>query len=673
MAIIGKELELEKLILKKVNNLLEKTKEELESEVKVVSEDIREFKKMAWSNINEYDTMEINQVLLASSLEEEKEIKKINRLKTLRQIENSPYFASIVFKDDDGTTSNIYISLTYLNDSKNNNIIYDWRSPIASLFYDYEVGRAKYMAPGGEFSGELLRKRQYKIKNKELIGVFDNNLNIDDEVLQEVLLESSTDKMRNVVNTIQKEQNQVIRNEENNTLIVQGIAGSGKTTVALHRIAYLLYKIKNLSSNNVLIFSPNTVFQEYISDVLPSLGEKNTLASTFTDYLSSICDEYSDIESFTSFVERYYTYLDEDKELIKYKQSNEIVNDINLYIEDYIRNALFIYDIVDGKNLIKKEELNDMLHYKYGKLPLFERVEEIALKLSETTTKGKDTKVPHFKKLIKNTTNFMLNIKDIYRNFFKSNFTKYKLTDAEIKYFIDRKELNYEDSLIYAYIKGLLNGFNYEGNIKQVIIDEAQDYNLLQYIIIKNIFKKASFTILGDINQNINPYYEYKSLEDLTNIFEDSIYIELTKTYRSTEKIVEYTNKILNLNHTAAIRKDNQKDVIIRKNIDNLKKTLIEDINYLSKYNKTAIITKDYDEASKLYELLKDEYDISLLDYDTKRFNKNLVITPAYTAKGLEFDSVIVYNNRENSYKKNEKKLLYVACTRAQHELIIYN
>ena len=267
----------------------------------------------------------------------------------------------------------------------------------------------------------------------------------------------------------------------------------------------------------------------------------------------------------------------------------------------------------------------------------------------------------------------MLNIKDIYRNFFKSNFTKYKLTDAEIKDFIDRKELNYEDSLIYAYIKGLLNGFNYEGNIKQVIIDEAQDYNLLQYIIIKNIFKKASFTILGDINQNINPYYEYKSLEDLTNIFEDSIYIELTKTYRSTEKIVEYTNKILNLNHTAAIRKDNQKDVIIRKNIDNLKKILIEDINYLSKYNKTAIITKDYDEASKLYELLKDEYDISLLDYDTKRFNKNLVITPAYTAKGLEFDSVIVYNNRENSYKKNEKKLLYVACTRAQHELIIYN
>ena len=314
-----------------------------------------------------------------------------------------------------------------------------------------------------------------------------------------------------------------------------------------------------------------------------------------------------------------------------------------------------------------------MLHYKYAKFPLFERVEEIALKLSETTTKGKDTKVPHFKKLIKNTTNFMLNIKDIYRNFFKSNFTKYKLTDAEIKDFIDRKELNYEDSLIYAYIKGLLNGFNYEGNIKQVIIDEAQDYNLLQYIIIKNIFKKASFTILGDINQNINPYYEYKSLEELTNIFEDSIYIELTKTYRSTEKIVEYTNKILNLNHTAAIRKDNQKDVIIRKNIDNLKKTLIEDINYLSKYNKTAIITKDYDEASKLYELLKDEYDISLLDYDTKRFNKNLVITPAYTAKGLEFDSVIVYNNRENSYKKNEKKLLYVACTRAQHELIIYN
>ena len=218
-------------------------------------------------------------------------------------------------------------------------------------------------------------------------------------------------------------------------------------------------------------------------------------------------------------------------------------------------------------------------------------------------------------------------------------------------------------------------GFPYESMIKQVVIDEAQDYNYLQYVIISKIFKKANFTILGDINQNINPYYQYKSLESLKDLFKgDTIYLELLKTYRSSPEIIDYTNKILNLKHVNAIRKNTNKPVVIRKWIENIKERILEDINTLKQnYKSMALITKDAKEAEKIYNLIKDNIDISLVGANSKKFQKDLVIIPAYVSKGLEFDSVIIYNDRNNSYKKNERNLLYVACTRAQHELYIYN
>ena len=256
-----------------------------------------------------------------------------------------------------------------------------------------------------------------------------------------------------------------------------------------------------------------------------------------------------------------------------------------------------------------------------------------------------------------------------------SEFCRFKLDEKTINSFINTDSINYEDALVFAYLKGRLDGFIYDGAIRQVVIDEAQDYNRLQYIIINEIFKKADFTILGDINQNINPYYHYNSLEDLSDLFRgDTRYLELLKTYRSSPEIIEYTNKILNLKHVNAIRKDTHKPVIIRKDIVDLKKQLIEDLKYLqSNYKSVALITKDNREAEGLAGLLEDDLDISLVDANTKGFHKDFIIIPAYVSKGLEFDSVIIYNDRNNSYKKNERNLLYVACTRCQHELIIYN
>ncbi len=676
MAINELELQKEKKILAKVGKLVEETLNSLGFDVNKEEAELIEFKKMMWENASSFDDGEESQVMLATSEEENKALMKRNYFKKLCQIKKRPYFASIVFKDEDGEILNIYMSLTYLKDKDSNNILYDWRSPICSLFYDYETGPCEYKAPGGVFQGELKRKRQYKIEDNELIGVFDNSLNIDDEVLQEVLAQESNEKMKNVVNTIQQEQNKVIRNLDDNNLIVQGIAGSGKTTVALHRIAFLLYRLENLTSNNILIFSPNNIFTEYISEVLPSLGEANTLQTTFNDYLSSFLTEYKDVENFTDFVARYYSYQEEYPELVKYKQSDEILLDLDDFINEYIEAASFTNSFVENEvNKVNKDELNKLLHDKYDRLPLFERVEEIADKLSSSFYKGSSKKKKTFLKLLKENANFEKDYKDIYKKFWLSEYAEITLPEKTIDAFINKDIINYEDALIIAYIKGKLEGFLYEGTIKQVVIDEAQDYNRLQYIIICNIFKKADFTILGDINQNINPYYSYNSLEDLKNVFKgETKYLELLKTYRSSPEIINYTNKILNLQHVNAIRKDNNKPVVIRKNLDSLKDSLITDIKTLqNSYKSTAIITKDKKEAQKIYDLIKDSVEISLVDVDTEKFKKELVIIPAYTAKGLEFDSVIIYNDRDNSYRNNERNLLYVACTRSQHELYIYN
>lgn len=676
MGISNVEFKKEEKILGKVSELLNQTIDEVGRDVYHDEDNLVEFKKMMWQDASSFDQVEFGQVMAATSQEAEKVLMKQKYFKKLLKIKDKPYFASIVFKDDHGKIWNIYISLTYLKDDDFNNILYDWRSPICSLFYDYETGPCSYIAPGGEYFGELKRKRQYKIEDKKLFGVFDNSLNIDDEVLQDVLAHESSDKMKNVVNTIQQEQNQVIRNLEDHNLIVQGIAGSGKTTVALHRIAFLLYRLEKLSSNNILIFSPNPIFTEYISDVLPSLGEDNTLQTTFHDYLSYMISEYKEVESFTEFVARYYTYQVSDVDLIKYKQSDEIIHDLDNYLEDYIQKAMFTSSFYeDDINKVDKEHVNQLLHYKYNRLPLFERVEEIAKKLSASFYEGSSKKFGTFRKLLKEHANFKRDFKEIYRMFYLSPYCKVTLPEKEIDKFIKKKVLYYEDALLFSYLKGVLDGFPYEGQIKQVVIDEAQDYNKLQYVIIAKIFQKADFTILGDVNQNINPYYHYESLEELIPILKNGgKYLELLKTYRSSPEIIEYTNKILNLNHVNAIRRDNHKPVVFRKNIRSLKEQLLKDILLLqNEYRSVAIITKDDGEALKLYNLLNDDISLSYITLETKEFQKKLIIVPAYLAKGLEFDSVILYNDRDNSYRVNERNLLYVACTRAQHELYIYN
>lgn len=641
-------------------------------------EKIQEFQKFMWDARHDMDPQEMKSMVAINDVEVNIALSKGKYFQKLFKIQNSPYFGAITFKDSDFDIEKIYIGLTHLEDGEKH-LIYDWRAPVSSLFYDYGVGPARYKAPKGFITGDITNKRQFKIEDGKLIRVFDNSLNVDDDILQEVLSNSSSEKMKNIVNTIQQEQNQIIRNVEDKNLIVQGIAGSGKTSVALHRIAFLLYKIENLQSNNVLIFSPNQVFSEYISNVLPELGEDNTMQTTFSDFLTTFIFEYKDVESFTNFVERYYKYNEPNKELVKYKQSDEIIDHINKYVEAFVNNITFTDKISTHDFEISKEELNYLFKDRYSKFNLYDRIDAICEKLCYLYYKGKKTAKSKIRALLKRTMNVDIDYKKIYMDFYTSEYfiNNYngKILPEDINCLKDNKIIKYEDACLFVYIKGLLEGFGYKGNIKEVVIDEAQDYSFLQYKIIKQIFKFASFTILGDVNQTINPYYMYESLNKLSEIFEDTKYLELTKTYRSSPEIIEYTNKILNLNHVSAIRDKSNREILFREEKNNLLELLTNDIETLFKQNlNVSIITKDDKEAKKIYELLKDKYEyISLVNSNTVEFSKKLLVIPSYVSKGLEFDSAIIYTEKDNKYTKDEKNLFYVACTRTQHQLIIYN
>lgn len=665
MKIEREEFERERNYLYKTVSLIRKKISKLGQELFDDDSKVLEFKKLIWDTHTEMDPNEMRSMMAESDLQVSIMQSKGNYLQRLFRIQNKPYFGSIRFKEEGSEEEdNIYIGITHVED-KLDYYVHDWRSPICSMFYDYETGPASYKAPSGIIKGNIIKKRQYIIEDAELKHIFDNDLNISDSLLQEVLAEESSDKMKNIVNTIQEEQNKVIRNTEDKNLIVEGIAGSGKTSVALHRIAFLLYRIPNLTSSNVVVFTPNKVFSEYISNVLPELGEDNTYDMTFYDLLCQNINEYKDIENFTDFISRYYKGNVDNYDMVKYKQSDEIIKEIDSYINNLLSTIKFNNKLeYDNFIEIDTEELNNMLNYKYNRFPLFERIKEISKRIASNNYEGSTKNASSIEKKLKELLNIKLDLKDIFNNFYQSEYSKYK--DK-----VNDKYLYYEDACIFLYIKSLLVGFNTNHVIKEIVIDEAQDYNKLQYLIIKKTFKTSNYTILGDTNQTINPYYKYDSLEELTSIFESSKYITLTKTYRSTGKIIDYTNKILGLNHVTAIRNDKASDIIFRNNIT--KNDFLTDINNLKTISKSiAIITKNDKEAEKVYNMLKDDLDIMLID-GFGHIKRDLVVVPSYVAKGLEFDSVIIYTDTNNKYQEKDKYLFYVACTRAQHNLIIYN
>ena len=655
MIINKNEYQKEEKYLENVKKLADLCTYNVNVQIDKQKKEIFEIKQYIWNDCKSLSDLEYGNLLNDTDAKVNWTNSRIKQMIKYQHIKQNPYFGRVDFKTEDEVIK-VYVGIYGFN-YENCNYIFDWRTPIASLFYDYGIGKAKYEAPIGPINGDIILRRQYKIENGTIERIIENEININDEMLQEVLSNNSSDKMKNIVTTIQKEQNEIIRDTSNKYMIIQGVAGSGKTSVALHRIAYLLYKEKNLSYSNILIFSPNDIFTEYISDVLPELGERNVLNTTFNDLLEQYLKKFGKLEKFSDFLERVY-----DNNI----KSDYIFNryELDCFIQSYIKSHIFYKNINVGDEMFNKFELNDLLLNKYKKLPLLERISNLA----EYLCNKLNVSIRKNKKKIENIIISELGI-SLDPVFIFSEFLKEKKKEKEMTNTIYYEDLEY---IIYIYFE--LNGYPYNSNIKHVVIDEAQDYSELQFYILRKCFEKAYFTILGDVNQAINPFCQYKSLEELSDVFSDGYkYIELNNTYRSSPEILDYSNMILGINNIKSIRLSNGFPVKRYNNNESVDE-ILKNIQYIYEhgFKSVAIITKNSAETNNLYnKLVKKNIKYS--------FTKNMIkkdcvsIMPSYLAKGLEFDGVIIYNDINNKYTEEEKNLYYVAITRAQHILFVYN
>ncbi|GAA0063643.1 RNA polymerase recycling motor HelD [Clostridium sp. CTA-1] len=641
---------------------------------------------------------------------------------------SSPYFARMDFKEDGiENVEKCYIGISNLVNEDFDFIIYDWRAPISSMFYDYEIGNAYYKCPDGIINGKISMKRQYKISNGKIDYMFDSNIKIDDEVLQDILGKSSDNKMKAIVTTIQREQNKAIRNEKYKNLIVQGPAGSGKTSVALHRIAYLLYKHRDIiTAKNIVIFSPNNIFNDYISNVLPQLGEDNMLQTTFKEYMHKVLEEIDSKEDYCEMMENIFgdksewSYDTRIKSL-KFKSSMDFAKLLKVYIEHLKKMSMDFGDITLGEEIIISAlEIQELFYKDYESLPLKRRLEKLRRRLlyiiepykkrlvdktvkemeesNEELDENEIVKVN--KSLVDREIKAIINkveektkfdLMDCYKSFYENLEGLLKMANIkydnesirEIKRYtlenLRAKKINYEDQIALLFIKGAVGDIPKTEEVKYVIIDEAQDYAPLQYEIFNQLFNKANKTILGDISQSINPYMNVGSYNNVVNILksEDTSTINLTKSYRSTMEITKFSRKILNkeINDEYVKRSGDWPSLTGFLDEKDINKRIVEEVKVYKGdgHNSIGIITKNIDEAQRVYNYLRDRINIKMIVSEDDDYVNDILVIPAYLAKGLEFDVVIIYNASDLRYKDEEDRLLlYTACTRALHVLDIF-
>lgn len=721
--------------LNDIIQLLEyKLKEESE-ELEDKKTDLIASRKEMWENTthssSDYDKLsDLNQYLSSLQAQTFTYTEQAKRISKYEKMLDNPYFARIDFKEcgyDD--TEKIYIGLFNLMDDQTHDIkVFDWRAPVSSLYYRNDIGFAEYDAPGGKIKGEVLLKRQYKIEKGKMEYFFDSKINIVDEMLREALSQNMTNKMKTIVETIQKQQDLIIRDLENELLIVQGVAGSGKTSVALHRIAFLLYQSLNLklNSNNIIVISPNSLFSKYISNVLPELGERNIQEVTFENIFSNIFENKLSMKTRSEYFENIVCMENEKKQeflrdITNFKGSEIFIEIINRFIRYFEKNIIKFEDIYfNNKHLESRELLKDLLISKKLDMPTAKKLKIIEARIMEQVNAQKkerrekiemavnklnnhEFEIKSFTRVLaaKETMLFLqrlrkvtdINIYNMYKMLFSDKNLFYKLakglnlpyniekiieyTNDNIK---DPYNIPYSDGISLIYMKIKAEGCDLFGSIKQVIVDEAQDYYDIHYKILNELFKSSRFTIVGDINQSIEKKVDIAIYDNIIKILNKKKYnkIVLNKSYRSSYEINKFASKFLDYDTKTEYFKRNEEkpEVMFAKNNEILEKNIVEQIKIYQKENfqSIAIICKSRKEASKVYFNLKGKIDINLIDYKGDQVMSGVMVLPVFLAKGLEFDAVIVYEVNEKNYETlYDKKLLYIACTRALHRLSLHH
>lgn len=616
--------------------------------------------------------------------------KKLSEYTKLKEI---PYFGKIAFADD-GLQETIYIGRYGLNrEGEFEPVIVDWRAPVSSLFYKGTIGESSYKSPNGEIPVDILSRRQIMIKKGVLQGFFDSEVDVKDDILQMVLSSNTGEKLKDIVMTIQQEQDEIIREDRQKVVVVNGVAGSGKTTIALHRVAYLLYNFREQLGNKVLILGPNDIFIDYIGEVLPTLGEGGVRQQTFVNFAISEIGLDQHVVDFTEYLEKALRGNNEVIDEIKYKSSKEFIDFLDNKCIEFEENYFNIKPIkYFYEEIVSIEEINELFekHYKY--MPLFRRSKKIERVIISKIKDKRDEKVRELNAEVKqklaslsedellieqNNIEFTRRIKvrEIVREVMKAKaelaaWISHKNIVDIYKEMIDTETLSYLDLAPILYLMIKLDGKKCKSEIKHIVIDEAQDYNMLQFIVLKELTGCRSYTIVGDANQRLIKATEEAAMLNLKPLFGGfTKYFDLNKSYRSTYQIMQYANKLLDEHAIVPFVREGKYDVEeVKVNdkedlIDTLLETLeaYEDENY----ENVAIIVKGKEELKEIAPELKQFTKILSFDREDLIYRGGRVIIPSYYAKGLEFDGVIVVNLDNDT----DNLVKYIMCTRALHRL----
>lgn len=695
----------------------------------------------------------LRQEAQALSVSESTHRHSTKRLAELHSLQKVPYFGRIDFVEEGNPEAEkIYIGVsTLMNKSGADFLVYDWRAPVSSVYYDWPPGPAEYATPEGAVKGVLEKKWQYLIRGGVLQSMFDTSLTIEDEILQQVLGKSADKQMHSIVATIQQEQNRIIRHDRSRLLIVHGAAGSGKTSAALQRIAYLLYKYRDrLNADQIILFSPNSMFSHYVSNVLPELGEENMQQVTFKDYLHHRLSRQFQIENPYDQLEYVLAATDDPAYKarvagIRFKASVLFFEAIKSYRRTLEKSGMRFKGInfrgepiVSAKQVEERFYTSDTSRRFYSRLEnlrdwLLNQLEEAeklewkepwveeAIELLsnddyqkahaylakksgfnrkstgdyEMDPKALARLVVHqkLKPLRKKIRAFgFVDIKGIYKQIFEG----FLETDEQMEgnllaewtdicratlSVLDEKKLYYEDATPFLLMKELILGFQTNSGIRHIIVDEAQDYSPFQFEFLKRLFPRARMTVLGDFNQAIYAHSgELEDFEVLSSLYgpEETEVIDLVRSYRSTKPIIEFTRKLVpGGERIIPFERTGEQPVLTRiADFDELHRHIADKVAVLKSknYSSIAVICKSVEESTRAYAALNSIEGIKHLKKSSSEYEQGVVVIPAYLAKGIEFDAVIIYDASRQVYgDETLRRIFYTACTRAMHELHLYS
>ena len=627
--------------LTKLSSSIQKRRDEIKSMLEYISSnnlDDAELKQ-AYAYINKNDKS-------ASELENEKSF--------FQRILPKPFFARICFSQN-SQSRDFYIGLKGV---KKDNFPYviDWRTPVASLLYFSSLGKTSYIAPIGEIEVDLTLKRQFRLKPNKIEYYVDTNTKIDDNFLQEILSQNTSSYMHNIVQTIQSEQNVIIRKPPSESVIIDGIAGSGKTSIAMHRISYILFSNRGeITSQNIMVISPNRLFSKYIGELLPELGEENVLACPITWVFGEIGLTPKEFASKLDMIEQQFSSEKRRKE-IDIKYSIKFFDEVNDFLEKFDITP-YITMALEKCNISIPKEIFASLNLKPSS--------DIKTRIENTLHMAL---VKNFPKILDKDLQKIQNKVLGYLKSLDTNTLISKLYEQK-DFHYNEKMPAYEDVSIYCYLNYKLNGVKKNYYIKHIFVDEMQDYDCFSIYLLREIYPNAVMTLAGDFNQNLLSCQS--NLEMLTRIFPTTNVDHLDISYRSTQEIIEFSQKIIDGNHNSHLVRHGEKPQVLNFKDDDEFVNFVN--NLCEKYNndKIAIITKTLSQAKQTkklfsdFTLIEDEKNDSLL-------TSNKIITTTFLSKGLEYDRVIIKDASQSNYNtKLDKQNLYVACTRALHGLYV--